>query len=461
MESRANFALVGAFTLAVVAALLGFVYWFSAGRNAGQKVSYRMVFTGSVSGLNRGSLVRFNGLPVGEVISLQIDPNDPSKVSAVISIDAKTPVKADTQSRLEYQGLTGQASVQLSGGTANAPNLTAPDGGRPVLFADRSDFQDVLETVQRISARADSILSKFDKVVSDNEGALTSTIRSIETFAKALADNSAGVGAFLASVGETSQKISSLSSRLESLSTTAEEVLKNVDGTSVRRVLTNVEAFTQGLADNRRNIDTIFTDGALLTKRLAETSAKLDGALTEIQRLASAVDSTKIGNTVDNLDKFTSVFGRNAADTERALKDISAITSTLRESSKKVDDVLTAASNFLGANQQEGQGAFTDIGAAARSFRELSDTLKDRSGDFSEMAKSVDRLAKNLDRRTAEITTGLNRLTNSSSRDIEALAADTRRAVNEVNRAVRNLGRDPSQIITGGRPALPEYSGSR
>ncbi|MGL4635546.1 MAG: MlaD family protein [Beijerinckiaceae bacterium] len=461
METRANYALIGLFTLAVFAGMLGFVYWFASGRSNGQKTSYRVVFTGSVSGLNRGSLVRFNGLRVGEVTVIDLVPSDPSRVMAIIEVDQKTPVKTDTRARLEYQGLTGQASVQLSGGTAEAAALTAPDGGRAVIFADRSDFQDILETAQRLSQRADSILARAEKLVEDNEGSITNTFRSVETFAKALADNSAGVGAFLASVGDTSQRISALSGRLEALSITADDLLKKVDATSVNRAIGNIETFTQVLADNRRNIDGILGDGAVLAKRLSDSSAKLDGALAEIERLTKAVDSTKIGRTVDNIDKFASAIGNNAAQADRAMKDIAEITSTLRAASTKVDSVLTAASSFLGSNEGEGKGAFSEIAETAKSFRALADNLQTRTGDFSDMAKSIERLARNLDRRTAEITAGINKLTSSGGRDIEGLASDARKAVNEVNRAVRNLGRDPSQLITGGRPPIPEYSGAR
>ncbi len=461
METRANYALIGLFTLAVFAGILGFVYWFAAGRSSSQKVSYRVIFTGSVSGLNRGSVVRFNGLRVGEVTVIDLVPSDPSRVMAIIEIDQKTPVKTDTRARLEYQGLTGQASVQLSGGTAAAPALVVPDGGRAVIFADRSDFQDILETAQRLATRTDAILAKVEKIVADNESSIGGTVKSVETFAKALADNSAGVGAFLASVGETSQKISSLSARLETLSSAAEDILRGITPGSVNRTIANVETFTQGLADNRRNIDGILTDGAVLTRRLSETSQKLDSAFVEIDRITKAIDSQKIGRTVDNIDRIAAVFGNNTATTEKALQDIAALSATLRAASEQVSGVLTAATRFLGANEGEGKGAFSDIGAAARSFRELVENVNGRAADFSEMAKSIERLAKSLDKRTVEITAGINRLTSSGSRDIEALAADARRAVNEVNRAVRSIGRDPSQIITGGRPSVPEYSGQR
>jgi phospholipid/cholesterol/gamma-HCH transport system substrate-binding protein len=461
METRANYALIGLFTLAVFAGMMGFVYWFASGRSNGLKTSYRVIFTGSVSGLSRGSVVRFNGLRVGEVTVIDLVPSDPSRVMAIIEVEQKTPIKADTRARLEYQGLTGQASVQLSGGTANAPALTSPDGGRAVIFADRSDFQDLLETVQRISGRVDTVLNRVEKVVVDNEASISNTIKGVETFAKALADNSAGIGAFMANAGEVSQRVASLSSRLETLSVTADELLRAVDARSVNRAIGNVESFTQALAENRRNIDGILGDGAVLARRLSDSTAKLDSALVEIERLAKAVDATKVGRTIDNIDRFATLIGNSTEAVNKAVSDITSITETLRNAAPKVDQVLTAASNFLGANQGEGKSAFGDIGEAARSFRTLADNLNGRVAGFTDMASAIEKLAKSLDGRAREITAGINKLTSSGGRDIEALAADTRRAVNELNRATRNIARDPSQLITGGRPAIPEYSGQR
>jgi phospholipid/cholesterol/gamma-HCH transport system substrate-binding protein len=461
METRANYALIGLFTLSVIAGMLGFVYWFGSGRSNAQTTSYRVVFTGSVSGLGRGSLVRFNGLRVGEVTTIDLVPSDPSRVMAIIEVDQRTPVKADTRARLEYQGLTGQASVQLSGGTATAPALTAPDGGRAVIFADRSDFQDLLETVQRISGRADSAMASIEKLVTDNQQSIGATVGYVQTFAKALADNSAGIGSFMANMGEVAQRVNSLSARLETLSITADELLRAVDARSLNRAIANVEGFTQALADNRRNIDGILGDGAVLAKRLSDSTVRLDSALAEIEKLAKAVDGQKIGRTVDNIDRFAAAIGGATGAIDKALKDVGAITESLRAAAPKVDQVLTAATNFLGVNEGPGRNAFGEIGETAKSFRALAENINGRVADFTGMAQAIERLAKNLDVRAKEITAGINRLTSAGGRDVEALAADARRAVNELNRATRNIARDPSQLITGGRPPIPEYSGQR
>ena len=125
METRANYALIGAFTLAVVFAAFGFVYWFSGPSQSGKQDIYQIVFSGSVSGLSRGSSVLFNGLKVGEVTQLAISEQDPSRSTCWSSIDERTPVKTNTRARLEKRGFTGVADVLLVGGTPGAPRSVA------------------------------------------------------------------------------------------------------------------------------------------------------------------------------------------------------------------------------------------------------------------------------------------------------------------------------------------------
>ena len=105
METRANYVLIGIFTLAVIAGAFGFVWWFERASDKGARVSYEIVFDGSVSGLRPGSAVLFNGIRVGEVTSMSLDQNDPSRVITKVGVSPQTPVRADTRAGLEYQGL--------------------------------------------------------------------------------------------------------------------------------------------------------------------------------------------------------------------------------------------------------------------------------------------------------------------------------------------------------------------
>ena len=439
METRANFALVGLFTLAVIAAAFGFVYWFRAAGSAGDRVPYRLVFSGSVSGLSKGAAVRFNGIRVGEVTGVELVADDPSRVLATIAVDPKTPVKTDTRARLEFQGLTGVASVQLSGNQGSAAALVNPDGkGEPTIFADRSDFQDLMETAQRLAGKIDGIVNRVDKILLDGEAPFNSTLRNIEGFSRALNENSPGISAFIVQMTTTAQRFAALSDRVDRLADGADQILRGVDATSVNRSLANIEAFSKTLADNKTNIDGLLSEAAGLSKRLNESAPKLDSTLADLSRTLKAIDTERLNRTFEGAEKFASALGARAKEIDQAILDASDITRKVNQSADRLDAVMKAAEAFL----VDGQG-------------------KSVMAEIGQTAKAIRTLAGNLDKRTAEITVGINRFTGPGMRELEALTSDARKAVNDVGRAVRNLERNPQQLITGGRSGIPEYRGAQ
>src|SRR5262245_7076270 len=116
METRANYILIGAFTLLAIFGALTFVYWFNGITAGSSKTGYRVVFEGQVSGLRPGAPVTFNGVRVGEVTRVEFNPTNSRQVFSTVLIDAATPVRKDTTVSLEFQGLTGIATMALRGG---------------------------------------------------------------------------------------------------------------------------------------------------------------------------------------------------------------------------------------------------------------------------------------------------------------------------------------------------------
>jgi phospholipid/cholesterol/gamma-HCH transport system substrate-binding protein len=188
METRANYVLIGLFTLAVIAGGFGFVFWFSTVGGMGARTSYRIVFDGSVSGLSTGASVLFNGIRVGEVTGLTLDPAAPRSVVAMVSIDKAVAVRADTAVSLEYQGVTGTASIALRGGSIAAP---PPPGQPPTLHVDAAGAQDVTQAAREAMRRIDSL-------VADNEIVLKTSLKNIEVFSQTLATNSQRIEQILA-----------------------------------------------------------------------------------------------------------------------------------------------------------------------------------------------------------------------------------------------------------------------
>src|ERR1051325_11324855 len=125
METKANYVVIGLFTMAVIVGVFGFVYWFQNIGGSGGRAYYRVIFDGSVSGLRIGGSVLFNGIRVGERTDFKLNPDMPQQVIATVTIDKSVPVRADTTIGLEFQGLTGIASVALTGGTAASPILVS------------------------------------------------------------------------------------------------------------------------------------------------------------------------------------------------------------------------------------------------------------------------------------------------------------------------------------------------
>ena len=177
METRAPYIIVGAFVLAAIAAVFGFVYWLNNAGGIGKRDSYQLVFQGPVPGLLVGAGVLFNGIRVGEVTSLEIVPDHPHDVHARIAVAEHTPVRADTKVTLDFQGLTGVPVVALEGGE----NPAAP----PVQGALTAEPG----AGQSMTQAARDALRKVDKVLSDNAAPLHDAIGNLRTFTEGLARN--------------------------------------------------------------------------------------------------------------------------------------------------------------------------------------------------------------------------------------------------------------------------------
>ena len=626
METRANYVLIGAFTLAAVVGAFLFIMWIAGYGTAGSHRTYQVVFNGSVSGLSNGANVSFNGIKIGEVTHLTFSRSDPHQVVADIDVSSDAPIDRNTKARLETQGLTGGAVVALLGGATAGQALVGENGRPAIIYAGQSvQLQDILDNVAALSTKATSVLDDADKIITDNSPTIHSALANVDQFSKALADNSAGVDAALKSVGELGKQIGPLAARLQTLSDDADRVVQSIDPDQIRAIVGNVQAmsakgvsvidradkllsdnsdsiqstlhnadvfskaladnapnidttlknlaeisktvqpvvgqiqsltqnadrvlkavdpdkvhsivdnvqslsaksnsvidradklladnsdtihstlqsadvfakaladnapnidvtlknlaelsktvqpvvaqiqglsqdadrvvkavdpdrvhalvdnvqtFSQALAESSQNFETLARNGAQLATHLNEdTSKRLDTALSDVNDLAKAIDSRKVAGIVDAANEVVQTVHQNRGNIDSTLKNFSEMSAKLNESADKVDGVLTSAQSFLGSPGTKG--------------------AVDR---ISEAALSVKKFADDTDSRIKDIATGLSRFTNSGLREYEALAIEARRTVQDIDGVVRSLGRNPSQVIFGSKPSLPEYHGGQ
>ena len=192
METRARYALIGLFMFAVILASFGFVYWMQNKGGFGERETYLIQFESSVSGLLVGSAVLFNGIRVGDVTNVALNPDEPQQVIATIAVNRNTPVREDTRVNVESQGLTGGIAVTLTGGLSNTP-LPSDGNAPPTLVAPPGVGQDWTQ-----SAR--DAFQEVQGVMAQNAEPLNEAIVNIEVFTEALARNADRVDGILAGI---------------------------------------------------------------------------------------------------------------------------------------------------------------------------------------------------------------------------------------------------------------------
>src|SRR6201985_3387309 len=208
METRANYVLIGTFTLAVIAAAFGFVMWFQTLHTTKARSPLRVIFEGPASGLRHGVGVNFNGIRIGEVISVKLD--NPRRVVALAMVENTAPLRKDTLVGLEFQGLTGVAAISLKGGEEAAPPVPLDEDGIPVLTADPNKLQDVTEAIR-------ATLQNVNRVVADNQESVKNSLHNLETFTSSLARNSERIDAIMGRVDGVMGKADSLMLGLNTL----------------------------------------------------------------------------------------------------------------------------------------------------------------------------------------------------------------------------------------------------
>lgn len=183
MENRARYSLIGGFVLICILAGFAFVYWIANTGGLGARALYAVQFNEPVPGLAPGASVTFNGVRVGNVSAVAFDPNNPRRLTATLSVEPATPVRADTVAEASFQGLTGTASIALKGGSPQAPRLTAKNGEPPLIVAAPGSGASLTD-----SARA--TLNRLDDVIDANAKPLNAAIAGLSAFADMLGRNS-------------------------------------------------------------------------------------------------------------------------------------------------------------------------------------------------------------------------------------------------------------------------------
>ncbi|MBV8681620.1 MAG: MCE family protein [Caulobacteraceae bacterium] len=169
MERNANYFLVGLISTLLLIGLIVFFVWLGGSKWRRDYDIYDIVFRGPVHGVAQGGEVDFNGIKIGAVTKLNLDPKNAELVIARVSVAPDVPIRADSQAILEPQGITGVNYIQITAGSPSKPLLrdTVSEGVVPRLYGRRDAISDLLSNGSAIAERAIQTLDQLNKLFSD------------------------------------------------------------------------------------------------------------------------------------------------------------------------------------------------------------------------------------------------------------------------------------------------------
>jgi phospholipid/cholesterol/gamma-HCH transport system substrate-binding protein len=304
METRAPFVLVGGAVVVLVACLVVAVLWFAQIQFREQVAYYDIYFTGSVTGLTPGTTVRYNGIPVGRVAEVKLDPVDPGKVRVTVELQGGTAVKTDTVASVELQGLAGGSFVNLTGGTREAPLLARKAEERyPVIESRASGLQQVVTSAPEVMSRLLEVANQLADVLNEqNRKALSDTLQNMRQVSAAAASHSGDIDSALA---ESAQTVRSLRTTLDSANAILETLKQTIapDG-QMQVTLRSVTDTSRKIADLSQRIDRLVADNE------APLHDFTRGGLNQVQALVEQTQLlvTQLSRIADSIERDPSRF---------------------------------------------------------------------------------------------------------------------------------------------------------
>lgn len=286
-----NYAVVGAFVLVLGAALVGGVLWLASGGlfNKGTDL-YLAIEDESVAGLNPNAPVKYNGVAVGKVRHIELEPGNPERVRLLFAIERGTPITVETVAVLKTQGLTGIAYVELSGGARNAAPLLATAAYDYPVIQTKASLSARLENIlTSVLAKLDSTAGNVNSILSDeNRAAFKNALADIATTAHTIAARKATIDAALADAGRTFKNASRATEQAgpvidrigrgaDAVEKMGNEVAKTgvSAGKTVDAVGTDVKRFT---AETLPELERLLGEMSVLASSLRRLSEKLEGS---------------------------------------------------------------------------------------------------------------------------------------------------------------------------------------
>jgi len=302
MEPKVNYVVVGVFVLLLGATVLGAVFWLGKTDYRGSHDRYYVYMRESVSGLSVDSTVKYRGVDVGRVKEVVLSPENSEEVRVMLDIVGGTPIKTDTQAVLVTQGLTGLVTLNLTGGTRDAPPLTAGVGqpypvikSAPSLFGRLDGALSQLLSEQGLSSLMGNLNGLVQNASSaldeDNRATLRQILKDLSEVTKVLAAGSSRVDRGVQNAAQAAEQAARLTEQMgKQLPPLLDRVHKSAAG---------LQQLTEELARTSRSVGDLvgisrpgieqfsrqtLADAGLLVTELRQLTATLNRVAQHVER---------------------------------------------------------------------------------------------------------------------------------------------------------------------------------
>jgi phospholipid/cholesterol/gamma-HCH transport system substrate-binding protein len=274
METKANYVAVGAFVLACVLGFFVALLWLAGAQYSSEYAYYRTYFTGAVTGLGDGTIVRYNGINVGHVSKLTFDPNDPKRVIVDLQVDPTLRIPDDSIASIASEGLTGGSYVEIDGGSKGAPVLERKMfGDYPVIKSKQSTLQQLEQSAPELIAKLNHVADRLNSVLSDqNIKNFSGILSNVKSATDVLNARKGDIDTTLHNVSLASAK---LNDNLDTLHVTLGNA--NIAVTKVTRLADDADA-----AVNDANLDQLSDQVRQLARSLTKLSNGLEREPTKL-----------------------------------------------------------------------------------------------------------------------------------------------------------------------------------
>ena len=258
METRAHYVAVGAFVLIILLVAFGAVLWLGGAGLSEVRESFYIFFKGSVAGLSKGSAVQYNGIPVGRVTDIRVDPSNIAQIQVTVDIDTTlVTIKTDARAFLDTNILSGVSTVQIRGGTQKAEILEAISGYRyPIIKPGRSEIEEVKASLPELTGELKNAAVKLNELLNaDNRQAIYDSLHNLRTVTAALAEHSQQVGPILDNTNASMLELKLLLQHVDQ-SYTARGGLKD----QVSQTLKDYDRLAENLTETSRQLQIFIAD---------------------------------------------------------------------------------------------------------------------------------------------------------------------------------------------------------